>query len=228
MTTIDYETLARDLITDERRRQVTDEGYTTGHDAEHGASVLHKAGMCYLGGSSTLWPWSEDSFKPRGWVRNLTRAGALALAALDVDPDFTSALYLHVEAVRRLAETLEEARAVLAAANGAQGEAVRASVDRFALYRAARETCTRQGIVLSRRDVAALAIGVDTAVDALHAAGWRPPRTVTAAEVESAALAGARAARGVTVGHPRDTDRIHVRAALTAVGIPVADDGTEG
>lgn len=64
-----------ELIADERKRQIEQEGYTAAHDSQHEDSELIKAALAYLtpGDDSTseynggtfgnyYWPW-EDGFK---------------------------------------------------------------------------------------------------------------------------------------------------------------------
>ncbi|MGN8245253.1 hypothetical protein ACTHAM_002372 [Cellulomonas soli] len=80
---------AVELFTAERRRQQDVEGFTTEHDAQHDPHNLLAAARCYmsvaLGGSliQHRWPWAPAYWKPKGPIRNLVRAGALALAAND-------------------------------------------------------------------------------------------------------------------------------------------------
>jgi NTP pyrophosphatase (non-canonical NTP hydrolase) len=81
----------RDVLI-ERRRQVYGEGYETAHDDQHAAGELAQAAACYIlasqsipvaCGSSSLWPWSADSWKPGDRRHNLNRATALLLAELE-------------------------------------------------------------------------------------------------------------------------------------------------
>lgn len=87
-----------ELITAERERQITEEGYTPEHDQGH-AQDLTKAGAAYAEyvvrtfegeGLTTFedldqpWPWHPGFWKPTGNpVRDLTKAGALIAAAID-------------------------------------------------------------------------------------------------------------------------------------------------
>jgi hypothetical protein len=80
------------LIAAERERQVTEEGWTAGHDAEHGEGVLARAGACYAWYAAmgyrltplTSWPWDEQWWKPGDDpVRTLVKAGALIAAEID-------------------------------------------------------------------------------------------------------------------------------------------------
>jgi hypothetical protein len=85
------------LIAAERRRQITQEGWTPDHDDGHQAGELAAAAACYAfaaqekvspGGGSwhpdDSWPWSEEWWKPsEDPVRNLVKAGALIAAEID-------------------------------------------------------------------------------------------------------------------------------------------------
>ncbi len=96
------------LITAERERQVSEEGYTAEHDIGH-ANELAWAALCYtenvaqdLSGGPTYapgaewragnkpdfqefpWPWHQSYWRPSGDpVRDLVKAGALIAAAID-------------------------------------------------------------------------------------------------------------------------------------------------
>jgi hypothetical protein len=80
------------LISAERARQHTEEGYADEHDAEH-ADELAWAAWCYLdrvaagevaGPSPAMWPWGEDAWKPGPTaLRMLVKAGALIAAEID-------------------------------------------------------------------------------------------------------------------------------------------------
>ena len=71
----------------ERQRQIEKEGWDSGHDDEHEDGVLEAAALCYqLAGvypESDDWPWAPESWKPKGLLRDMERAGALYLAAAD-------------------------------------------------------------------------------------------------------------------------------------------------
>ena len=99
------------LIAEERRRQVTDHGYVPGHDIQlySGNNDLAQAAACYALPGSVVrseridfsydligrdqapavgvvrWPWAPESHKPGDRIRDLTKAGALIAAALDVE-----------------------------------------------------------------------------------------------------------------------------------------------
>lgn len=76
----------------ERRRQVEAEGYDRTHDAEHGAAQLAAAAGCYAlfadshpnaGEPPPQWPWESDAWKPKTFRRDMVRAAALLLAAIE-------------------------------------------------------------------------------------------------------------------------------------------------
>ncbi|MCX2931375.1 hypothetical protein ORI20_13910 [Mycobacterium sp. CVI_P3] len=89
----------------ERARQISVEGYTREHDAEHGPVVLINAALAYTvqaqdiiseaeghgvgaDGPDTYWPWDPAGFKDTDdEIASLTKAGALIAAALDVALD---------------------------------------------------------------------------------------------------------------------------------------------
>lgn len=80
----------RDLLA-ERHRQVEAEGYSLDHDAAHGTSELSLAAAAYAlssvhgftAKSLSQWPWETSAFKPKHPYRDLERAGALVLAAME-------------------------------------------------------------------------------------------------------------------------------------------------
>jgi hypothetical protein len=90
-----------ELISIERQRQVSVEGYDAAHDEEHDRCELLDAAICYAGmaGSQLLdadagvdaregllecWPWERAWWKPDDSpVRNLVKAGALIAAEID-------------------------------------------------------------------------------------------------------------------------------------------------
>jgi len=78
--------VARAAIAAERKRQVEVEGYTPEGDAGRGHELV-QAARAYLTGNPDEWPWALRYFKRRNRLRNLTRAGALALAARDAGAD---------------------------------------------------------------------------------------------------------------------------------------------
>jgi len=86
---------ARNLLIDERERQIKVEGYNHAHDDAHRDGQLAEAAACYaLVGAgrdeenvvARHWPtnWDTDHFKVGdGRKRCLTKAGALILAELE-------------------------------------------------------------------------------------------------------------------------------------------------
>lgn len=88
-----------ELITDERQRQISKEGWTPEHDDEHTAAEMIWAANCYTylecgseraaeikleGIPPTGWPWGGEWWKPsEDPVRNLVKAGALIAAEID-------------------------------------------------------------------------------------------------------------------------------------------------
>jgi hypothetical protein len=85
---------ALNLITKERFRQITQEGYTPAHDDEHTESQLAVLAAVYALSSAgpgydnelTKVLYTLDSgwsFKPKDPISDLTRAGALVLAELE-------------------------------------------------------------------------------------------------------------------------------------------------
>lgn len=78
-----------DDIAFERKRQIEIEGYDAGHDDEHSMADLAKAAAAYAVSAFnsaigvTLWPWHVSEFQPDGARRNLVKAGALIVAAID-------------------------------------------------------------------------------------------------------------------------------------------------
>ncbi|MBZ9574562.1 hypothetical protein [Modicisalibacter sp. MOD 31.J] len=78
------------LIANERKRQIKEEGWSLSHDDQHGAGVLASAALCYRdasGPDSVMphnWPWDATWWKPKSRERNLERAGALYQAAAEV------------------------------------------------------------------------------------------------------------------------------------------------
>lgn len=102
-------TNASDEVLAERQRQITNEGYTSAHDDDHEPDELVRAGIAYaltslahpdkdgtvsvgmihrgvrsnwLESANSIWPWDQGP-KPQTMRRDLVRAAALLLAALD-------------------------------------------------------------------------------------------------------------------------------------------------
>jgi hypothetical protein len=85
-----------DEIAAERRRQIEAEGWSPEHDDDHLSGDLAVAGACYAmeganmgdmyprtNGVPDLWPWTDDTWKPKDTRRNLVRAAALIVAELE-------------------------------------------------------------------------------------------------------------------------------------------------
>lgn len=82
-----------ELISQERERQITQEGWTPKHDDEHVDGELLDAAYCYLysedvncyeSGIPFGWPWEPRSWKPsEDIIINLVKAGALIAAEID-------------------------------------------------------------------------------------------------------------------------------------------------
>lgn len=87
------------LISEERQRQISQEGWTTKHDDQHACGELMSAARSYLGAASYArlnrhtrldmraprsWPWETEWWKPSDDpIRNLVKAGALIAAEID-------------------------------------------------------------------------------------------------------------------------------------------------
>ncbi|KXA71088.1 hypothetical protein [Bordetella hinzii] len=76
----------------ERQRQIETEGWTPEHDDRHGPATLAVAAGYYAlctdafpnAGQPPLgWPWDASWWKPKDFRRDLQRAGALILAAME-------------------------------------------------------------------------------------------------------------------------------------------------
>ena len=95
-----------ELITKERQRQIKEEGWTSGHDAEHEDGELSDAAACYCIAENRhinwnsprvnakahielertlFWPWAKGWWKPTpdDRIKELTKAGALIAAEID-------------------------------------------------------------------------------------------------------------------------------------------------
>ncbi len=78
----------------ERMRQITAEGWTPSHDDSHGAHVLLLAATCYAmnacnkslygnNGVPFLWPFGTRWWKPSTPRRDMQKAAALLVAAME-------------------------------------------------------------------------------------------------------------------------------------------------
>lgn len=89
-----------ELIAEERKRQIENEGWTADHDAIHNRGELAKAAACYCLAESLrndhpsardgmpivrYWPFSPDWWKPsaNNRIKELQKAGALIAAEID-------------------------------------------------------------------------------------------------------------------------------------------------
>lgn len=78
-----------ELISEERSRQITKEGWSAEHDKEHDVMEFVRAAQAYLMidkdniTRADVWPWTSGFFKPKDAIKDLTRAGALIAAAID-------------------------------------------------------------------------------------------------------------------------------------------------
>lgn len=91
-----FSALAVETIALERLRQIEQEGWSVAHDDEHASGEMASAAACYaqragqapndhrhgLGYPPSLWPWDAKWWKPKTPHRDLTRAGALAVAEI--------------------------------------------------------------------------------------------------------------------------------------------------
>ncbi len=83
---------ARDVLA-ERRRQVSNEGWTPERDDQYTAGDMASAAACYAtqgryhypepGEPGPNWPWAAEWWKPSTYRRNLEKAGALILAEIE-------------------------------------------------------------------------------------------------------------------------------------------------
>lgn len=86
------------MISEERQRQIEQEGYTPGHDDEHKMGELALAAAAYATQAAvdvqglvgpaerrwSAWPWGSGTWKPSDDpIRNLSKAGALIAAEID-------------------------------------------------------------------------------------------------------------------------------------------------
>lgn len=83
-----------ELIAEERRRQMSDEGWTPTLDDNWIDGQLQRAAECYLKAPDISqvpnviyppgsWPWEDPAWKPKSRLANLVRAGALLQAERD-------------------------------------------------------------------------------------------------------------------------------------------------
>jgi hypothetical protein len=97
-----------DEIVAERRRQIVQEGWSSGHDDTHTDGEMSRAAACYAAHASAYqrvavhvgteayqsveprysiddygWPWAREWWKPRDPRRDLVRAAALIIAEIE-------------------------------------------------------------------------------------------------------------------------------------------------
>ena len=87
--------LGIELMAEERKRQIEEEGYSWRHDDQETTHQLSDAAIVYATPAPLRyeimhkWPWDEKFFKPDttytydGRIRELTKAGALICAEID-------------------------------------------------------------------------------------------------------------------------------------------------
>lgn len=88
------------LISDERQRQVSQEGWESEHDDGHNSGEMADAAAAYALGANEVyesikaglsgdvaapkcWPWEDKWWKPSIQIRMLSKAGALIAAEID-------------------------------------------------------------------------------------------------------------------------------------------------
>ncbi len=89
---------AHNMIQEERRRQIEEEGWTADHDDQHSKRELASAARLYylhavhpdalavletLDGAPATWPWAAHWWRPTTPIRDLVKAGALIDAEMD-------------------------------------------------------------------------------------------------------------------------------------------------
>jgi hypothetical protein len=79
-----------ELIADERKRVVNEEGFTPHQDKQYDNDELLQAACVYISTSSKFelgvdasWPFDAEWFKPTTRVRNLVKAGQFIAAEID-------------------------------------------------------------------------------------------------------------------------------------------------
>lgn len=79
-------------ILEERRRQITQEGWTEAHDDMHDSGQLAEAAACYVccahhdwstADLPAEWPWAAEWWKPTTARRDLVKAAALIIAEIE-------------------------------------------------------------------------------------------------------------------------------------------------
>ncbi|WP_321946608.1 hypothetical protein [Paraburkholderia sp. J10-1] len=88
---LNHDTQAAHDVLAERRRQVTEEGWTPQHDDQHADGDLAAASACYAlhaGGwqpatIAEYWPWAPSWWKPTTKRRDLVKSVALGIAEIE-------------------------------------------------------------------------------------------------------------------------------------------------
>ena len=79
-------------ILEERRRQITQEGWTEEHDDQHDAGELAEAAGCYVCCAHhdwaatdipAEWPWAPEWWKPTTARRDLIKAASMIIAEIE-------------------------------------------------------------------------------------------------------------------------------------------------
>lgn len=99
-------------IAEERRRQVAQEGHKPDHDDEHGRGEIEQAAAAYAwqagtGDGDHMWPWEATTWKPTNARRDLVKAGALIVAAIE-RIDRIDAKKKIRDAARAIADNIDE------------------------------------------------------------------------------------------------------------------------
>lgn len=106
-----------ELISEERKRQIENEGFDAEHDSKESFTELSRAAMAYIVSTidgevpgATYWPWGQKYYKQKTPRKNLIRAGALIAAAIDrLDSEINTVLdSFNAELDRRMQGMTEE------------------------------------------------------------------------------------------------------------------------
>lgn len=71
-------------ITEKREKQITKHGYDSAHDKGHTPMQFINAAKAYMYRDIYSWPFDKKSFKLSDDIENLTNAGAMIAAAIDL------------------------------------------------------------------------------------------------------------------------------------------------
>lgn len=72
-----------DDVAAERVRQITQEGFDAKHDSIYKKHELENAAVCYALDTPDCWPWDIEWWKPTNHRKNLVKAAALMIAAIE-------------------------------------------------------------------------------------------------------------------------------------------------